>query len=372
MTAAAMRHQEKRLGSCQPQSSQHHISEWIVLRHWVTMINAVALKLSFQGLTRRCDRPDVLRPTVALLTAYQPATETFTKQVQRSVPGEYADLIAKRFSHSRRSRGREAEVPRVTLVLRIAAIARRFRPIFDLRRRQHRSVIKRPFRIERLTGHALYEHNAKSPAGATGIGIERLFAVRKAAAKRERSFCRITRQSERVPMSQLGGSVTANELLQRLLESSKQPTERHLRSRRSEGIRACGSLQLTFIWGHPRSRDAPSRPLLEESGRCLSLRKPPAKGPATVGSGRLKTTLATLRRGPQYHACLGPVRAAYSCSATVSLARASSSDEKTRFTSRMMMNSSPRFPIPWMNSVRQRIAIRGGGSIEPGSSSITS
>jgi hypothetical protein len=84
-----------------------------------------------------------------------------------------------------------------------------------LRRRQHRSVIKRPFRIERLTGHALYEHNAKSPAGATGIGIERLFAVRKAAAKRERSFCRITRQSERVPMSQLGGSVTANELSSR-------------------------------------------------------------------------------------------------------------------------------------------------------------
>jgi hypothetical protein len=43
-----------------------------------------------------------------------------------------------------------------------------------LRRRQHRSVMKRPFRIERLTGHALCEHNAKSPAGATGIGIERL------------------------------------------------------------------------------------------------------------------------------------------------------------------------------------------------------
>ena len=80
------------------------------------------------------------------------------------------------------------------------------------------------------------------------------------------------------PMSRLGGSVTANELLQRFLESSKQPTERHLRPRRSEGIRASESLQLTF-WGHPRSaRDAPSRPLLEESGRGLSLRKPPAKG----------------------------------------------------------------------------------------------
>jgi hypothetical protein len=51
-----------------------------------------------------------------------------------------------------------------------------------LGRGQHRSVIKRPFRIERLAGHAHYEHNAKSPAGATGIIIERPFAVRKAAA----------------------------------------------------------------------------------------------------------------------------------------------------------------------------------------------
>jgi hypothetical protein len=141
--------------SCQPQSTQHNISEWIVLRHWVTMINTVALKLRFQGLTRGCDRPDVLRPTVALLTAHQPATETVTKQVQRSAPGKYADLIAKRFAHSRSSRGREAEVAGVTFVLRIAAIARRFCPMFDLRRRQ-RSVMKRSFRIERLAGHVLY------------------------------------------------------------------------------------------------------------------------------------------------------------------------------------------------------------------------
>jgi hypothetical protein len=74
------------------------------------MINTVALKLRFQGLTCGCDRPDVLRPTVALLTAYQSATETLTKQVQRDVSGKYGDLIAERFSHSRSNRGCEAEV----------------------------------------------------------------------------------------------------------------------------------------------------------------------------------------------------------------------------------------------------------------------
>jgi hypothetical protein len=37
---------------------------------------------------------------------------------------------------------------------------------------------------------------------------------------------------------------------------------------------------------------------------------------------------------------------AYAGRAAVSPASASSSDEKTRFTSRIMMNSSPRFPIP--------------------------
>jgi hypothetical protein len=51
---------------------------------------------------------------------------------------------------------------------------------------------------------------------------------------------------------------------------------------------------------------------------------------------------------------------------------ASSSEEKTAFISRMMMKSSPRRPIPWMNSVRHRMAIFGAGSILPGSSSITS
>jgi len=156
MTAAAMRHQKKRLGSCQPQSPQHHVSEWIVLRHWATMINTVALKLRFQGLTRRCDRPDVLRPTVALLTAYQPATETLTKQVQRSVPGKYADLIAKCFAHSRSRRGCEAKVAGATFVLGVAAIACRFCPMFDLRRRQRCKVMKRSFRIERFAGHVLY------------------------------------------------------------------------------------------------------------------------------------------------------------------------------------------------------------------------
>jgi hypothetical protein len=64
-----------------------------------------------------------------------------------------------------------------------------------LRRRQHGSVMKHPFRIERLTGHALYEHNAKSPATATGIGIERLFAARKAAASEIGASVGITRHS---------------------------------------------------------------------------------------------------------------------------------------------------------------------------------
>ena len=169
MTAAARRHQKKTLASCQGLSTQHNITEGIILRHWVTMINTVALKLRFQGLTRGCDRPHVLRPAVALLMAHQPATETVTKQVQRSAPGKYADVIAKRFAHSRSRRGCEAEVAGVTFVLGVAAIARRFRPMFDLRRRQRCSVMKSSFRIERLAGHVVYEHNAKGPTCGTGL-----------------------------------------------------------------------------------------------------------------------------------------------------------------------------------------------------------
>jgi hypothetical protein len=52
MTGVARRHQKKTLASCQGLPTQHNIAEGIVLRHRVTMINTVALKLRFQGLTR--------------------------------------------------------------------------------------------------------------------------------------------------------------------------------------------------------------------------------------------------------------------------------------------------------------------------------
>jgi len=156
MTAAARRHQKKTLASCQGLSTQHNITEGIILRHWVTMINTVALKLRFKGLTHGCDRPHVLRPAAALLTAHEPATETVTKQLQRSAPGKYADLIAKCFAHSRSRRGCEAKVAGATFVLGVAAIACRFCPMFDLRRRQRCNVMKRSFRIERFAGHVLY------------------------------------------------------------------------------------------------------------------------------------------------------------------------------------------------------------------------
>ena len=43
--------------------------------------------------------------------------------------------------------------------------------------------------------------------------------------------------------------------------------------------------------------------------------------------------------------------------------KASSFEENTWLMSRMMMNSSPRRPMPWISSVRQRMAMRGGGLI---------
>ena len=144
-------------------------------------------QVAFERLARRCDRPNVLRPTVALLTAHQAAAEALTKQVQRSIPGKYAGLIAKRFAHSRSSRGCEAEVAGVTFMLRIAAVACRFRPTLDLLWRQLRSVLKRPFRIEGLARHALYEHNATGRTGATGIRIQVVYSRPERGCERDRA-----------------------------------------------------------------------------------------------------------------------------------------------------------------------------------------
>ena len=185
MTAVARRHPKRKLRSWQSQPPQYHIAEWIVLRHWVTVINAITLKLRFQRLTPGCDGPNVLRPAVALPAAYQPATETLTKQVQRRVPGEYADLIAKRFAHSRSRGGCEAEVAGVTLVLWVAAAACRCRPSFELCGRKRSSVVKCSFRIEGLACHALYEHNWESPAVADRRRVSRVTSGPERSAARD-------------------------------------------------------------------------------------------------------------------------------------------------------------------------------------------
>ena len=124
-----------------------------------------------------------------MLTANEPATETLAKQVQRSVPGKYADLIAKCFSQSRSSRRREAKVAGVTLMLGIAGIACRFCPIFDLRG-GHIAAYQALFSDSRLRGTCpLYEHNAKGQTCATGTRIDKegLCAGPKEAASEGRT-----------------------------------------------------------------------------------------------------------------------------------------------------------------------------------------
>jgi hypothetical protein len=60
---------------------QYDFAERVILRHRVSVIDAVARELRFEHLTLRGDSPDVLRPPTALLAADPTATGAITKQL---------------------------------------------------------------------------------------------------------------------------------------------------------------------------------------------------------------------------------------------------------------------------------------------------